>query len=171
MNYGIHRVSMDLPDDYMNIEMLEDMAFSYEELRFILSDADHGYLRVTDIDGHRLNEIRTEMRSNREFYLFAQLMKFFDPGTHLIAGRPSDIISDPRDMTAFYRDCMKRKIELVFRYTPELNTSLYAKYVSSANFDLVMEIVSELIELSERKKYQAGIQATPYFSNEVKKSA
>lgn len=146
MNYGIHRVSISEPDDYMDLEMLDDMTVR-ADLTYILSDPDNGILRIVDIDGNLLRSVTTTEQKNKAFYLFAKLIAEMPAGSVLIAGEPFDISEDIRSVNALYRECLKRGIEIVFRKRPYLDTSNFTGVLTNDNRDTLLTVIEKLLAL------------------------
>ena len=161
MYYGIHRVDMDKPDDYMDLEMLDDMTYSID-LRYVLSDTDHGYIRIMDIEGNRLEEIRTSAENNRDFHLYTRFIKRLEPGSVLLAGKPEEIISDSTEMAAFYRECLKLQIELIFRNMPLLNSSNFVPTITNESKESVLTIISNLIKVAKQPQIDSDDRVMTY---------
>ena len=176
MYYGIHRVDMDIPDDYMDLEMLDDMTYSVD-LRYVLADLSHGFIRIMDIEGNRLKEIWSSEENNRDFHLYTRLIRTLEPGSVLLAGKPEEIIPDSTEMAAFYRECLKLRIELIFRNTPYLNSSNFVPHLTSENQEAFLCIISNLIKVAGQPQADSDERVlihcskTQRLSNALKKTS
>lgn len=175
MNYGIHRVSITEPDDYMDIEMLDDMTVS-AVLQYVLSDPDAGILRIMDIDGKRLGSITAEEKNNREFYLFAKLISELPSGTTLIAGVPDDISKDSRTVSILYQECLKRGIRIVFRKAHYLDSENFTSELKDETRKTVLGIIDKLLALpimqdeDVERRVMRQIPGSMKYSQDLKKT-
>lgn len=167
MNYGIHKVDIEVADDYMDLNMLEDLTYG-TDIRYVLADLNHGVLRIVDLEGNRIEVI--DKSEGGAFQLYAALIIKLEQGAKLIAGSPSEIMPDQKDMKAFYKECMKRKIEIIFRNTPYLNTSNFTDLITKDNLDFVMNIISNLIDVSFRKDVFASENENTQFMESMRLS-
>ncbi len=121
MNIGVHRIGADEPQDYMDLDMLDDLSFGMD-IRYALIDFSARTIRIQDLDANEIGRIQDVSEGAKEESLFLKLFQSVDPGSNFLFGYPSDLSDDEDCFVFLYLYGVRKGFHLFFRNVPYMDS-------------------------------------------------